>query len=337
MSTAPQQLTQPWLVAAWPGMGGVGSAAASILIRELSPTLEHQLPERAFFELNHVEVEEGITSPGRLPRSLFFSWKDPNEQHDLLIFLGEAQPERQGHELSERVMDYAQSRGVQRVITFAAMGTQLHPAGKPRVFAAATKPALLAELGPSGIDVLKEGQIGGLNGMLLGSAMERNIEGACLLGEIPFFAAGIPNPRSVQRVLQVFSRVHGVQLNTEDLNEPAETMEAKMIEMMERAGVELPTPEPWEQATTEEQEEPDAPTSKPPAASKSASPTDPTKKPEPQESTPLSYQDRDRIERLFAAATTDKTKAMDLKRELDRLNVFNSYENRFLDLFRKGE
>jgi len=45
--------------------------------------------------------------------------------------------------------------------------------------------------------------------------------------------------------------------------------------------------------------------------------------------------DRKRIEALFDQAAKDRSKAFELKQELDRLGVFKEYEDRFLDLFRK--
>ena len=41
------------------------------------------------------------------------------------------------------------------------------------------------------------------------------------------------------------------------------------------------------------------------------------------------------IEQLFEQALQDRSKAYELKRELDRLEVFGEYEDRFLDLFKK--
>ena len=51
----------------------------------------------------------------------------------------------------------------------------------------------------------------------------------------------------------------------------------------------------------------------------------------------LNRQDEKRIEILFEEAKTDRSKAYELKSELDRLNVFADYEERFLDLFRESE
>ena len=41
----------------------------------------------------------------------------------------------------------------------------------------------------------------------------------------------------------------------------------------------------------------------------------------------------ERIEKLFQEARADRTRAQELKKELDRWNLFELYENRFLDLF----
>ena len=49
----------------------------------------------------------------------------------------------------------------------------------------------------------------------------------------------------------------------------------------------------------------------------------------------ISTDDRQRIEELFEQAVRDRSKAYELKGELDRLEVFGDYEDRFLDLFQK--
>jgi len=46
---------------------------------------------------------------------------------------------------------------------------------------------------------------------------------------------------------------------------------------------------------------------------------------------------KESIEKLFELAMTDITKAGELKRELDKWNVYKEYEDRFLDLFKKSQ
>ncbi len=51
----------------------------------------------------------------------------------------------------------------------------------------------------------------------------------------------------------------------------------------------------------------------------------------------LSAHDHHLIEDLFNQAQQDRAKAIELKQMLDRLGVFTEYEDRFLDLFKRGE
>ena len=92
MDETTNELHDPWLVAVWPGMGNVAVGAGGYLVNKLGARLAHVLSSRDFFEIRQVEVKGGLARIGRLPRNLFFEWKDPEGRHDLLIFLAEAQP-----------------------------------------------------------------------------------------------------------------------------------------------------------------------------------------------------------------------------------------------------
>ncbi len=50
---------------------------------------------------------------------------------------------------------------------------------------------------------------------------------------------------------------------------------------------------------------------------------------------PLYFEVFEKIERLFQEAKFDRNKAYELKRELDKWGLFEKYEDRFLDLFKK--
>jgi hypothetical protein len=49
----------------------------------------------------------------------------------------------------------------------------------------------------------------------------------------------------------------------------------------------------------------------------------------------LTQEEQANVDKLFAEAKNDRSKAYELKRELDRLHIFARYEDQFLDLFRK--
>ena len=86
------QLNHPWLVAVWPGMGHVALNAGVYLLAKLDMNLIAEFEASDLFDVDHVEVKEGIIQTGRRPRNRLFVWTDPNQKHDLVVFLGEAQP-----------------------------------------------------------------------------------------------------------------------------------------------------------------------------------------------------------------------------------------------------
>ena len=301
------RLRNPWLVAAWPGLGSVATIAGTYLGETLQPDPAGMISPREFFGVDHVEVRSGIARSGPLPRSMFFVWRDPDGKRDLIIFLGEAQPATRGYALCRRIMEYAIKHGVKRVVTFAAMGTQLKPSDDPRVFGAVTAPELLDELRNNDVDLLQDGQVGGLNGALLAAAAERDVPAMCLLGEFPAYAANMPNPRAALAVLLAFSELTGVEIDLSSLAGRADQMDAKLTQLLEKlqqaGGLDTDREEGF--AVTE-----------------------------PQELPVLDVVTRRHIEDLFGAATEDRAQATALKQELDRLGVFDEYEDRFLDLFK---
>lgn len=328
-------LRDPWLVAAWPGMGNVAVGAAGYLVVKLGAKLVHELPSRDLFEVPHIDVKHGLARAGRLPRNMFFEWRNPEPAaRDLVVFIGEAQPPIGGYSLCHRILDYAQQRGAKTVLTFAAMASQLHPTDAPRVFGVATDESLLNQLKSLEVEVLKEGQISGLNGVLLAAGVDRAMPAACLLGELPYFAAGVPNPKASQVALEVFCTMAKIDLDFAELEQQAKMVEKGLVELlkkMEEAAREqgaVPGQEGFtvpEFATAEDEDEDgNGETDQPPKTAEA-------KEPE------LDYATRRRIDSLFQAAQQDRSKAFRLKQELDRLGVFKQFEDRFLDLFRKAE
>lgn len=324
---------EKWLVAAWPGMGNVSVGAGAYLVNQLGARFVHELPGRDVFDLVHVDVRDGLARAGRLPRSVFFEWNDPNEKRDLLIFIGEAQPQTRGYAFCHAMLDYAISQGISRVFTFAAMATQLHPSNAPNVFGIATSGEAIRELQSLEVTILKEGQITGLNGVLLAAAAERGLSGTCLMGELPYFATAVPNPGASKAVLEVFATMAGFDLDLSELKKQARTVEMGLLQMLEK--LQDAAQEQHEVGSEEgfsvpeiELEEPE---SKPPTEADEEAPE--TSEPDP----PLNYANRQRIEKLFEAAHKNRDRAFQLKAELDRLGAFSQYEDRFLDLFKKGE
>jgi predicted ATP-grasp superfamily ATP-dependent carboligase len=261
-------------------------------------------------------VKGGIVQPTRRPRNAMFVWIDPNKRHDLMLFLGEAQPPLGKYPFCRQLINYAKELGVERVFTFAAMATRMRPEADSRLFAAATNQENLEELRRLELDVLEEGNIGGLNGVLLGAAAEAGLHGACLLGEMPHIFAQLPFPKASLAILDVFRDMAGIDLDLDELAEQAKSVEEQLGELLARVEQQYGE-QPQEEESAEEEGE---------------------FQPEPVEeeaAEEVSAADRDRIERLFDRAAKNRSRAFELKQELDRLGLFKEYEDRFLDLFKK--
>jgi proteasome assembly chaperone (PAC2) family protein len=301
------QLNRPWFVAVWPGMGNVALNAGIYLLAKLAMHEAGELETGDLFDVEHVEVKEGIIQPGRRPRNRFFTWTDPAGKHDLVVFLGEAQPPLGKYPFCRQLVAYAQQAGVERVFTFAAMATPMRPEQRCRVFGAATDQESLEELKRLELEILQDGNIGGLNGVLLGAVGEAGLRGACLLGEMPHVFNQLPFPKASLAILEAFTTLSGIELDFTELAEQAAVTERQLGELLAR----------MEQAygqradTDTEGEEP------------AAAPED-----------KLGSAERQRLDRLFTQARKDRSKAFELKQELDRLGVFKEYEDRFLDLFK---
>jgi proteasome assembly chaperone (PAC2) family protein len=303
------KLNNPWMVAVWPGMGNVAITAGYYLMAKLDMHILAEFPAHELFDVDHIDVKGGLIHTGRLPRSRFFVWIDPKGRHDIVVFLGEAQPSKSRYAFCRRFIEFAQALGVNRVFTFAAMATQMHPEAPSRIFVAATDPETLGELTARDLEVLDDGQIGGLNGMLLGAAAEIGMRGACLLGEMPHVFAQLPFPKASLAVLQAFMRIAEIEIDLGELGDQAKEMEQKLGELLAQMQQEI------ERQMPEEEDE--------------------TVRQEPVEEERLGADDKERIDRLFHQAEKDRSSAYELKRELDRLGVYREYEDRFLDLFKK--
>ncbi len=308
--TGDVKLNKPWLIAVWPGMGHVAMSAGYYLMAKLEMHLLAEFSPSELFDVEHVEVKNGLVHTGSLPRSRMFAWTDPNQQHDLVVFIGEAQPPTGKYAFCRGLIDHAKQLGVERVFTFAAMATDMHPEHESRVFCAAADEQSLHELRELKLEILEDGRIGGLNGVLLGVAAENGMSGACLLGEIPHVFAQFPFPKASLAVLDVFTSIAGIEIDKSELAEQARNMEQQLGELFDQVKRSI------EQQKGEFEEEEFVP--------------------EPEEER-LSPMDERHIEQLFKAAKQDRSKAYELKRELDRLEVFDEYEDRFLDLFKESE
>jgi hypothetical protein len=235
------KLRNPFMLAAWPGMGGVAIIAARYLTEKWGAKEFGSIAPEDFFDLSGVLIEDNTVRDLEFPENKFYLSRSRGRR-DWIIFIGEAQPLMNGYRLANLVLDVAQKFGVKKLYTFAAAPTHIYHTKKPRVLAVATMPRLIRGLEKYNVAPLKQGSISGLNGLLLGAAKQRNIAGICLLGEIPIYTTHIANPRSAKAVLQVLAQMSNLEIDLTDIDswvkETGEEIEEKIYQLKESFGEE---------------------------------------------------------------------------------------------------
>ncbi|MCE2433955.1 MAG: PAC2 family protein [Candidatus Latescibacteria bacterium] len=305
----PRSFQASVMLAGWPGMGSVGIGAIDYIRRKLDAVAFAEIDMQSHFTPEAMIVEDGIAAFPDPPAHIFYVV----EEHDLIIFQSEAQiggvP---GDELLEKVLNVGQQVGIDTVLTGAAYLTQASHKEDAQVLGVANNTEFRDLLASHGIEILKEGMVSGLNGLLLGFAQKRELNAACFLGTMPQYAAPIPNPKASKEIVLALAHILNFSLDMSEIDDAAEKMEGTMEDI-----------EMQIQKTFSHMD--DIPDNEFPGGKIE------------EDKVPQSVMKR--IEKMFREVKkTDQfqKKANELKAELDRWNLYPFYEDRFLNLFKSG-
>jgi uncharacterized protein len=256
--SAKPKLKSPVMLAAWPGVGNVAMLVANYLLDKFDFKDLAEIDANEFFDPIGVLSRQHLIEAPQFPQSHFYYWKNKNGEHDIILFIGDDQPDFKIYDFAGCVLDFAQSYGVARVYTCAAAMTNIHFTEQPKVWAVATSKPLIEELRK--FDLLQNGsiQIAGLNGLLLGLAKERNFDGVCVMTEVPSQTSRMENPMAALAILKTFMRLLDVDVDTRDLAENAKEVAEQIKQAMTLAMgeyIEHFTQPIWEQGDEDGEED----------------------------------------------------------------------------------
>jgi len=311
------KLKNPIFIAAWPGMGEVAYRSALFLKEVLGAKVFAKLEAANFFKPAAVTVSKGIINMPSAPAGFFYYYKG-KKGPDMIIFLGEAQPPLEHAEaLSVAIVNFAKKYKAKLIVTFAAKPEPIDHKEDSKALVASTHPDNLAAFEKMGLRTLSQGQISGLNGIILGVGKRKRIKGLCLLAEIPFYTVQIENPKATIAILEVIGKYIKIDLDLSSMKERSKFIEDEIDKLIAYLKGEAPQPQGPLPLSDED--------------------IDKIKK-DLAAYTKLPQSVRDKIEKLFKEAEKDITVANKLKKELDHWNVYNEYEDKFLNLFKgKGK
>lgn len=293
------ELTKPVMFAAWPGMGNVALGAINYLRKKLAMEEFAQFDTADFFAPDGIEVDDGIALMPSPPKSIFYFRKEP----DIIVMENQIQlGGKFGADFGREIADFAYELDVMRLFTGAAFPMPISYKDSVRLFGVTNTKSGLDLLARYRVKLMEDGSISGLNGLLLGYAKEKGIESICILATMPIYATGFPNPRTWRALVELFTRTLEVKVDFTELDLMIEQTDTRMEQIENHLEEMLGIKDKGGERTGEEQ---------------------------------VSQFVLNKIERLFQEAKTNREKALELKRELDHWGLFEMYEDRFLDLFKK--
>jgi proteasome assembly chaperone (PAC2) family protein len=189
-----------------PGIGSVGKVAADYIGTALECQTFQLMVSTGFPP--EVPVEDGIA------RALQVELKAPEGRDDLLILSGDAQPLKPPHtyNLAGEILKALRSFEVTDVITLAAyVGSS-----EETIYGVASDPDLARALEENGVALLRNGIVGGLNGILVGLCPLYGMRGVCLMGKTD--GEKVVDLAAAEYLIEAASTLLNLEVSLEGLN-----------------------------------------------------------------------------------------------------------------------
>jgi len=226
------RLRNPYLIVGWSDAGLVGINAIDYLVDRLGAKEFGEIEPHGYCLLPHSLIKGGVLQEIEYPQSNFYYWKGKKPLGDLIIF-GSKPPALKHYEFANLVVDVAQRFGVERIYTIGGVYASIAHTEDAGVFAIINNPRLKKYVKEH--DVRLGSDYHGptsMNGLILGIAKHRNIDGISLWGQVPSYIGDLPNPRVCQAVLRVLTRMLGIDIDFSEIEAEARYADGQIDELV---------------------------------------------------------------------------------------------------------
>jgi len=227
------ELRRPVLVAAFRGWndGGQGaSLGAAYLAKHWEATRFAEIDPESFYDFQavrpHVSLVDGQTRKIDWPDNAFFHARIPGSGRDAVLLLG-IEPNLRWKTFAGLILELAGDLGVEMVVTLGSLLADVPHTRPAPVTAAATDPALVAELslepsryeGPTGIV-----------GVVHDACREAGIPSVSLWAAVPHYVSLAPSPRAALSLVRRFGELLAVDVDVQELEQAAEEYSEQVSE-----------------------------------------------------------------------------------------------------------
>jgi len=246
-------LQSPSLICGLPGTGFVGKVAIDYLIKELgavhladiystffSPQIiikqdgtteivknsvyyvkrENKKSKNTTIKTQPLQDDGQDISSSDISKSI--NILDPASS-DLLLLTGDSQPIVPGSEyvLTEQILDDMTKFDISNIYSLAAYVTGAFT-NAPKIYGTATATKLVGLFRDHNVSSLDNGNITGMNGIIIGLGKLRGIDGLCLLGETSGY---VIDAIAAKKILETITRILNININMDEITKRAKDTE----------------------------------------------------------------------------------------------------------------
>ncbi len=220
VETAPFDLEKPILIEGFPGLGLVGTIAATYLVDKLKMEPLGYLASEKFPPIAAIHNNIPL-HPARVYKS---------KKYNLVVLFSEfVIPLNTIYPLSEEIYRWAAEKGISEIIS---LGGIVIKGEQDEVFGIASTPELVKKLDDAGVKMIREGATTGVNGVLLAECASHGFPAISLLAEAK---QNYMDPKGAALVIEVLKKIIGLELDTSALLKESEELEKKMGAMIDKA------------------------------------------------------------------------------------------------------
>lgn len=226
------RLRNPYLVVGWSDAGQVGTGVTDYLVGKLGAEEFGEIEPHKFSLSPNTIIKGGVLEEVEYPGTSFYYWKNKNSTSDLIIF-GSQSPSQGQYEFANLILDVAELFAVKRIYAVGGVPANIPHDANPKPFAVVNSSRVKRHLKPYEVEVgLDYYGPTSMNGLILGLAKQRNIEGLSLLGWVPCYITEIPNPRICEAILRVLTRMLSIDIDFSEIESEVQYADKQIEEVV---------------------------------------------------------------------------------------------------------
>ncbi|HEX3243902.1 MAG TPA: PAC2 family protein [Chloroflexota bacterium] len=272
------ELRQPSMVVAfsgWPDAGEASSIAMRALVSALDAEKVAEIDCDPFYVFTEARPITSQPEPGERvliwPTSEFYTWRDPDEERDLVL-LQAREPNVRWREYVELVLQVAQDFSVTRMIGLGSNYDAVSHRRPVKLSGRGTTPEISEALSSIGVKETSYQGPSSIQSALLDACRLRGLPAGTMFGHAPHYVQSLPNVQVSYSMLRKLGALLGIRFELDDLSRAATELQSR-IEAAVSENDELVTYLQQLESTTAEAEsveaaaEDETPLGEPPSAS----------------------------------------------------------------------